>query len=103
MIEQPKPVITTAELIKIRERNKKRTSALALTDRHNLLNEIDYLNDEIAELKIIVQRVKDLKANIINDPACSCGSVTSVCNWYTIAPCNFGEAVDDAIAAWEQT
>ncbi len=47
--------------------------------------------------------VKAMRENVTEPvrATCSCGSITSVCNWYTVATCEYGEAVDEALKPFE--
>jgi hypothetical protein len=59
------------------------------------------IEDDLPKLLELAEAVADMRANITEPecPTCSCGSSTSVCNWYTVATCEYGERVDDALIA----
>ncbi len=59
---------------------------------------------EIADGRKLAAAAKAMRANVTEPEraTCSCGSITSVCNWYTVATCEYGERVDDALKPFEE-
>jgi hypothetical protein len=60
--------------------------------------DIIYMLERLPRLEKVAEAIKAMKENLICDRL---EDGTIVHQWYTVAPCEYGEAVDDALAALE--